>query len=73
MNTSSNNGWADPLDNEQTIVMYVMSGLATALLFSMLGLSGYVFYSFYSKVFSAGVMPLRVLRFLGTTRTKVLI
>ena len=65
MGKSSNDGWAIKLDDNQLIVMWVMSSCAAAMLLFMLGLTAYVFMSFASRVFASGVLPLRILRFLG--------
>ena len=65
MGKSSNDGWAIPLNDDQIIVMWVMASFAAATLVSMIILTGYVFMSFASRVFTSGVTPLRILRFLG--------
>lgn len=60
-------GWSSAkyMDNTQWNLMWTLAGISLAMVLAMLGLMAYVFWSFASNTFAAGVLPLRILRFLG--------
>ena len=64
--------WFDYLKQAQLIALYLLASISLAMVVGMIALLAYVYLSFASRTFAAGVLPLRILRYLVSVLSGIL-